>query len=674
MTLKRSKHATKCSKHATKSNKHATIKKRNKYATKNSKQNLNMAGGTLFQHETFKKILSIGYEFECTEVIKFSLHNNNNILINSDLSLRYLKERMDNNIVKQKDKNYLEIDENAGQPDELELTTEEKMDYEGNSGHFEIDNEEYNNERQNDKYLVFFYENREGDGDNVKFQVTNDLAVTSITKLAKPICKELHGIPKNEMYYFKTTDTPSKIYDIHFSKKTFHECETFSDLEYVITYYNPNNYENIILDTFVDACSRIVDHFSDLEYVTGDLYIKTGTETGDIVLGTHNRQLYHKPGTNLYYMDAFDYEAEDIYSSCFIPQMTFRSKAIDCLEIMKQIVKSDESYEKNKNYEITIKAEEYVIHFLEKMVNDLFEKYNETAPPDKQIHMDDDTYNILKCYVFFIFYKLFGFIYFHTNILMSRLTSDISYLKDFLFFNCRHHNNVLYEHIKQILKEKYNITDVGEIKKIFIQPSIVEKLYKRTYNLHNEDEAALYEFDYDADAHGKYKYNFNAFKEELPDTNKHFGNPLFSFASYFDYLEKNESDWLFDNEYDQYSTVFPIVDNVVMVEYRIFKYSVISYLNNNIKDIDIVYDCLTINNMHTIVNNELFDLDKARVNTILRMDEEPIHKRRIRRRRRSKKVKTSVNKSNSLFNKHQSIHFNLESKTKKKQKNTHIYF
>ena len=37
-------------------------------------------------------------------------------------------------------------------------------------------------------------------------------------------------------------------------------------------------------------------------------------------------------------------------------------------------------------------------------------------------------------------------------------------------------------------------------------------------------------------------------------------------------------------------------------------------------------------------------------------------------------VKTSVNKSNSLFNKDQSIHFNLESKTKKKQKNSHIYF
>ena len=663
MTLKRRKHVTikKC--------KHVTIKKRNKYATKNSKK-LNMAGGTLFQHETFKKILSIGYEFECTEVIKFSLHNNNNILINSDLSLRYLKERMDNNIVKQKDKNYLEIDENAGQPEELELTTEEKIDYEGNSAQFEIDNEEYKKERQNDKYLEYFYENREGDGDNVKFQVTNDLAVTSITKLAKPICKKLHGMPKNEMYYFKTTD---KIYDIHFSKKTLHECETFSDLEYVITYYNPNNYENIILDTFVDACSRIVDHFSDLEYVTGDLYIKTGTETGDIILGTHNRQLYHKPGTNLYYMDAFDYEEADIYSSCFIPQMTFRTKAIDCLEIMKQIVKSDESYEKNKDYEITIKAEEYVIHFLEKMVNDLFEKYNETAP--NPIHMTDDTYNILKCYVFFIFYKLFGFIYFHTNILMSRLTSDISYLKDFLFFNCRHHNNVLYEHSKEILKEKYNITDVEEIKKIFIQPSIIEKLYKRTYNLHNEDEAALYEFDYDADAHGKYKYNLNAFKEKLPDTNKHFGNPLFSFASYFDYLEKNESDWLFDNEYDQYSTVFPIVDNVVMVEYRIFKYSIISYLNNNIKDIDIVYECLSINNMYTIVNNELFDLDKIHANTILRMDEEPTHKKRRRRRRQSKKRDTIADATNPLFN--QDIRFHLGSQMnqpKKTQKKTHIHF
>ena len=203
----------------------------------------------------------------------------------------------------------MEIDENAGQPEELELTTEEKIDYEGNLAQFEIDNEEYKKERQNDKYLEYFYENREGDGDNVKFQVTNDLAVTSITKLAKPICKKLHGMPKNEMYYFKTTD---KIYDIHFSKKTFHECETFSDLEYVITYYNPNNYENIILDTFVDACSRIVEHLSNLTQIPGNLVMKNDDNklnpiglTKSII---NKRILYHKPGTNLYYMDIYDYD------------------------------------------------------------------------------------------------------------------------------------------------------------------------------------------------------------------------------------------------------------------------------------------------------------------------------------------------------------------------------
>ena len=47
-------------------------------------------GGSLLADKKFKKILSIGYEFETHDLTKLSLHQNKESLINSTLTLRVL--------------------------------------------------------------------------------------------------------------------------------------------------------------------------------------------------------------------------------------------------------------------------------------------------------------------------------------------------------------------------------------------------------------------------------------------------------------------------------------------------------------------------------------------------------------------------------------------------------
>jgi hypothetical protein len=60
---------------------------------KSLKNRKSLNGGSL-KHSILSKILSIGYEFETGDITKFSLHANQHTLINSDLSLRTLEEKI----------------------------------------------------------------------------------------------------------------------------------------------------------------------------------------------------------------------------------------------------------------------------------------------------------------------------------------------------------------------------------------------------------------------------------------------------------------------------------------------------------------------------------------------------------------------------------------------------
>ena len=518
-------------------------------------------GGSLKQNKIFSKILSIGYEFETDDITKLSLHSNDHTLVNSDLTLRTLE-----NTPKIVDENYIVS--------------------------------RFSNEIYND----YFYEYRHGDNkENVKFQITNDMGFTPfLDYLIKTRAKI--KIPKNELFYFKPNNG-SKTYDIKFTDDIRDsDYDLFSKVEYVITYYKPKITQNIIIDTFVDACSRIVEHLSNLTQIPGNLVMKNDDNklnpiglTKSII---NKRILYHKPGTNLYYMDIYDYDGlkktQSISNAFFVPQMTFRSKSKDCIDIIKCIVELDESYEYGEYIKEKEKSEYDWILKIEEIVDNLFENYNNDTTTKHQIPVNTDTFKILKCYIFFIYYKLYSFIYFHAEILGA------SYLKDFISFLCRHNNLELYKHIKYILKKKYNITNVEEIQKLLVQPELIRVFYDREYS---EEENELYYFDFDED--DKYKFNENAYKDKLNSSDKNFGNPLYSFSSYFELLEKNK-DWL--NEHDGYSTTFLIDDDKTMVEFRMFRNSIPLHYQNNLDNYDFENDGITINQMQKIItayNNDI---------------------------------------------------------------------
>jgi len=68
-----------------------------------------MKGGNLNATATFKKIISLGYEFETSEISKLSLHQNKKTLINSDIAPRVLPEREERESVKRLDDNYISV-------------------------------------------------------------------------------------------------------------------------------------------------------------------------------------------------------------------------------------------------------------------------------------------------------------------------------------------------------------------------------------------------------------------------------------------------------------------------------------------------------------------------------------------------------------------------------------
>jgi len=568
-------------------------------------------GGTLFPDAAFKKILSLGYEFETSDLAKLSLHDNKRTLVNSDLSLRMLKEKIARGSIKVVDGNYLHVRipiAKKGQAIETILTEEDDEDtLEFLRLMQEEEPEEYEKEmqakqekqtkalleRENDSYLEYFNENRKTDNpDVIKFQITNDLGDTMFGDMLKTYCKGL-TIPKNDMFLFKTNK--DKIYKIKFSEDIAKNeyCESFSGVEFVVTYYNPKrDNANIILDTFVDACSRIVDHFGDLKTIKGTLMANDNKMTHYVPIGNigNERNLYRKPHTNLFYMDTYDDEnatrLKNYGHAEFIPQMTFRCKAADAVDIMKEIVKDSPDFKSGSQLLNTMKYDFLCLENVDKAVHATFAKYNETA--EHKIELTTAMGKNLRAYVFLIYFKLYMFIINHAVIYSKK-----DYLKDHLIFASRHPNIELYERIKQILKQHFNLTSADKIIHLLCYSEAVKILYEPP----TEDE--FFDQD-DFDEDGTYKYNANAHSDVLEDHQENFGNPLFSMKSYFEYMEHKDEDWLKAKKLDVFSTTFDMTNDEILLENRSFRFAIELYLRNK-TNISVTKDALTINDMHKIV-------------------------------------------------------------------------
>lgn len=708
-------------------------------------------GGSLYQSPVFNDILSIGYEFETHDLTKLSLHENNKWLINSDFTLRVLKERKEvGNIVETdpRDK-YITVripihrhmaqkgGNDKGEDEESETWSdagneEEGKGEDGNEGNEEeVDEEELMRQLQeeygkefeldklaqweNETYKDYVNENRKTDfktkefsissptligflkeakdkcvmfspgsvvifpsspryskanleeaikneGKELKsflankvyyqsettspasdsassdltsftatitcvkklvaFNITNDLGETGFDEILGRYCKSMK-IHKNDMYVFKEKverNQKQKVFKFKFAEP-LKDCEVFSGVEYIITYYEPKRGPNLVLETYIDACSRIIDHLSDLKAREGQLlvdiredYEKTGYYSPIGVLDEKNkRRIYKKPNTNLYYMDIYDDKDTVAPKSFdkmeFIPQMTFRCDSKNALPIMREILRANQAEilalitRENKferpELELYFQRDVEVIDLVDNMVTKLFERYNEkNAGTNKYIDLGADIGSRLKTYVFFIFFKLFNFIVFHSKIL-----SGEDYLKDNLTFASRHTNYDFYLRIKDIFRTQYNVTDATELHSFFYQPDILDVIYER---LNDMDPG---EGDYTEDGDYKFEDAFNV-NTELEPSDTHYGNPLFSLSSYFKHFDvpkddpaskyKTENDWLIAAKKDISSTTFELTGDIMLMENRIFRYE-IEYLLNILAGTKLADGIVSIGEMRDVV-------------------------------------------------------------------------
>lgn len=581
-----------------------------------------MKGGNLSATATFKKIISLGYEFETSEIAKLSLHQNKKTLINSDIAPRVLPEREERESIKRLDDNYISVRIPIGV--DLAKIEEEYAPGQTPEGLGEEEMEDYERNRllekwakkENESYVDYFYENRRDDNHkSVQFQITNDLAENEFGTMLNSFCEGVDK-PKNDLYFFKTKK--GKTLDIKFSEEIAKTsvCDTFSGVEFVITYFNPKkDNANVIVDTFIDAISRIIDHFGNLKPIEGTLLINDGkTELTPVGYLEGNRILYHKPNTNLYYMQTYDsfntqnengdIKLETISDVVFAPQMTFKCKSGDALEIMMEILRPSPEYTVGKASISSQKKEFKNIELINKIIEELFEKYTEVS--GNNINISTGYGKILKTYAFLIIYKMFMFFEGHIKIMSGK-----DYLKDHLTFNSRHGNYDLYERIKEIFEEHYELEGMVEAQTLFENTEVLAPFFMN--ELKDGPKNDNYKDDYDAD--NKYKYGDDFITKDLPETDENYGNPLYSVKSYFKYLESKEEDWLRDAEYDKFSTKFSMNSDEILIENRWFRYAISLFLRNTI-DPNIHADYLKVRDMVKIVN-KIYPLEKIKkMNTL----------------------------------------------------------
>jgi hypothetical protein len=533
-------------------------------------------GGSLKENSIFKKILSIGFELETSELMKFSLHPTKNILINTDTSIKILNEKINEGDAKIIDDNYISHVLDKLSKEELDQMEEDELEYYKNF-HYE----------ESEKFNEYFFENQKiNDKNNVQFQITNDYSQNKFVNNIFEECKNL-SIEKNNMYYLKITkqnktnsDVTTKSYDLNFLSDDT-QCNNFSCVEYVITYYNPEISNNIIINSFIDACKRIIYHLDNLhEYSDTKLYIAENDDAENYINIKDQLSLFNKLNTNLYYLTTEPIRLNDI---TFTPQMTFRSSAINTVDILKEIIRNEDSYKGHPKIYDNFNMSYKYFESLTDIANDMLSGVS--------ININNEVGRILHCYVFLILYKINTFI---TN--LDYIIRGEDYLKDYLIFLSRHSNKTLHTRIKELIIEKYNIEIFN---KLFYQT----KILKRLYVLDNEGKI------------DKSVYEKNINDKHHPN----YGNPAYSLISYFEHIENNEKDWLSMSGYDSFSNLFNLINDEVLLENRRFhrelalylKYNVDSRFNvyNGSNDISIfeMKELIYINDKNKFINGELDD-------------------------------------------------------------------
>jgi hypothetical protein len=570
--------------------------KKNKKTRKN-RSRIRKVGGHINSSKIFENILSIGFEMEATDLIKFTLTKDemtgNYILVNSSLAnvdLEYgFTDPDEYTYTKETPDETFKITNDANEDSEFNELVE-KLYYSNNEGENEGENEEVyqeGGEEEFEEYEEYEEEDNEDEGQNIILKIPPN-----------------QYLPQSD-YTVKFREPSSEL--LNFS--------SFTATEFIATYYNPVKSKDIILKYLFKSVRELSDHLSKLVTINNSKMI---INKNDEVIEIPNlfNQSYVLPNTSLVYFNGSfnnikrlqDIKRYNIIENLdLVIQMTFSCNIMYCYRIMTQLLSIEEvdiiKYETHLNKYLNIHKNrvEPLLKILNRIknnddydnnaikrsmniTNELFTNYNnmyKTYPLDK----DDDNTRKIKSYLFLIIYKLFIYL----NSYIEDKDKSGTMLKKMLSFAVRHYNYALFLQLKNLINNYFVNKDNGINASIIIQQLLDDKILNNMYlspTIRNQ----------------KTKLNIEV-KNDPNLQSKYYGDPLFSIKSYFDYFDKFNADWLEANSIDEKSTKFDLKNDVVIIEFRDFPLytylELFSMADDNVKN-EILKNHLRVLNMRVL--------------------------------------------------------------------------
>lgn len=504
-------------------------------------------GGVITEANVLKYVKSIGYEFETHDLAKLSLEGDS-YLINSSKN----NESMDDEELRFDD-NYFQY--------EIGLQLEDDP-----SSSF-VESEESKQSLTNGQtvyspeidtvYVEYMLEPKPNDGNGTKVSITNDIAATSFTKMLDKRCDGRQS-EKNSLYIFRTHSGQN--YSIKFDHDLLvnNTVGTFSGLEIVITFYKPKTGKNLIVNSFADACERIVNHLSGMKEYRGDLFAANKNKKGFTALGKiPYRKLFHKEGTNLYYMETYDGPYTNTRMSTpnitFKPQMTFCTEIQHVYDVIEHIAGVPKGVrvrrEERKHMESIGKNYSDLMNLVVIPMLQEYNAINMRMGWKCDINFNSEFGKIIRNYVFLIYIKLDAYLVMYENQPKDD-EADTSYFKNYLFMLVRHSNFELYSRIKYHLKKHFKKSDEETAQLASLLLCNLKFLRKIYY-----DKPEI-------------------FGKKPAKTHEDYGNPKKNLESYFAYFENPSNpevkDWLILSKIDGVTTMYPLKEDDIIIENRFF--------------------------------------------------------------------------------------------------------
>ena len=549
-------------------------------------------GGDI-QHPVLKKILSIGFELESTNLSKFTLlENTDNVLINTDTAgqdLGRLYKQLEKKNQAKGGTTQSKTESNKTESTTQSTVSEEADDFQRRQEIFEVD-----------AYTTKSLKS----GVNLQkiphssMLVANDLAVTPTTQYLKKHCKpreddvvtdalefeeddldedEREEIGdaaaqefKNQLYTFETD--AGKKYRLAFAMANKKDCGMLSKVEWIFTYYQPHHSGNIILDMFANVARNLAHHLKKLTSETGSLVMNFSSKNRHVVPNPVKRQLFHLPGTNLHYLQTHLYDKpETLDDICIVPQMTFSCNVVDMLPVAKALL--TDSLKINPEYHTLTMDRVKMIEGLEHGVDQLMDRFAETDGGFSIRDKDPVIAEQMKNYLFLFLFKIYQYYNHYLQDEKVKANAEkIMYLKDALFVNSRHSNYALYVELKRCMGKLSTTSSVKLVQQLIVQTAVLTQFM--------------------LEEPGNVRKNAFSMKNVLDKGHKNYGDPHYSLISYLQYFEhpiddnrikdisENYRDWLYHNDLDTFSNTMDIRNDVVLAELRMFPRLLSLYMNS----------------------------------------------------------------------------------------------